>query len=106
VAPRAGRVGLPPVVDRKAVNVVCGEYFLALDPAQSTYFGDWTHSWYIGNRVFARDLAMTLEGAIDRSAIPTRKLEAGQLVLRDAPRPAHMAAWDIKAAAKREEARI
>ncbi len=97
VSPRAGRVGLPPTPYPKATNVDCGDYFKDLDPEASTYEGNWTHSWHIGNRVFARDLAMTLEGAIDRSAIPTRRLEDGALVLQDSPRPAYMAAWDIRA---------
>ena len=93
---RAGRSGLPSNPNAKAVNVDCGDYFKTLDPKKSTYFGTFNHSWQIGNRVFARDLAMTIEGAIDRNALPTRRIEHGDLVLQDAPRPPHMAGWDIK----------
>lgn len=96
VSPRVGRVGLPDDAKAKAVNVNCGEYFQTLDPSDSTYFGTFNHSWHIGDRVFARDLAMTLEGAIDRHAIPTRKQDGGALVLQDRPRPPHMAGWEIR----------
>ena len=99
-SPRAGRVGLPPNPNPKAVNVNCGDYFSKLDPKKSPHYGDWTHAWHIGNRVFARDLAMALEGAIDRNAIPTRRNDNGNLTLIDAPRPATMANWDIKTSAK------
>lgn len=98
VAPRAGRVGLPDDANSKAVDVDCGDYFRTLDPKKSTYFGDFTHSWHIGNRVFARDLAMTIEGAVDRKAIPTRVLANGHLSLIDAPRPPFMEQWGIKSA--------
>jgi pimeloyl-ACP methyl ester carboxylesterase len=101
VSPRAGRVGLPGDANPKAVNVDCGDYFRDLDPAsQSGTVGSWSHSWYLNNRVFARDLAMTMEGAIDRHAIPTRFERSGKLFLQDKPRPKFMAAWDIKADAK------
>lgn len=93
VSPRVGRVGLPANARPKAVNVDCGEHFQTLDPDQATYFGTFNHSWHIGDRVFARDLAMSLEGGIDRQAIPTRRREGGRLVLQDAPRPAHMGGW-------------
>lgn len=105
VAPRVGRVGLPDDANPKAVNVDCGEYFEQLNPKTSKYFGTWTHSWHIGNRVFARDLAMTLEGAIDRNAIPTRKKVDGKLVLQDRPRPQYQGDWEIKAAAKQTDGR-
>ena len=95
-APRAGRVGLPANPHPKAVNVNCGPLFETLDPRKSTFFGTFNHSWHIGNRVFARDLAMTLEGAIDRHAIPTRRLQNGELILQDAPRPKFSAHWDVK----------
>jgi esterase/lipase superfamily enzyme len=101
VAPRVGRVGLPADANSKAINVDCGEYFRTLNPRNETYFGNWTHSWHIGNRVFARDLAMTLEGAIDRNAIPTREKVNGQLSLKDAPRPRFMSQWDVKDAVKK-----
>lgn len=95
VAPRAGRVGLPANAHPKSVNVNCGEYFATLDPQKQTFFGTFAHSWHIGNRVFARDLAMTMEGRIDRLAIPTRRREGTELILRDAPRPLHYANWHL-----------
>ena len=55
--------------------------------------GWWNHSWHIGNRVFARDLAMTLEGRIDRKYLPTREKRGELLVLRDTSRPVHEAKW-------------
>lgn len=93
VAPRLGRVGLPANPHPKAVNVNCGEYFSTLDPKKCTFFGTFAHSWHIGNRVFTRDFAMTIEGRIDRNAIPTRKVVNGELVLQDRPRPAHYDDW-------------
>ena len=97
-APRAGRVGLPDDSSGKAVNVDCGAYFVTLDPKQSIFCpgANFTHSWHVGDRLFARDLAMTLEGAIDRKAIPTRDTIDGKLVLADHPRPSFMGAWNIK----------
>jgi pimeloyl-ACP methyl ester carboxylesterase len=106
VAPRAGRVGLPDDAPRKAVDVDCGPYFEKLPPDPAFGGVSWTHSWYIGNRVFARDLAMTLEGAIDRQSLPTRIKQDGKLVLVDRPRPAFQDQWGIKETAKFMEARI
>lgn len=92
--PRIGRVGLTEHAHPKAVNVDCSQYFSQLDPAsQPNKVGWWNHSWHIGNRVFARDLAMTLEGRIDRNYLPTRDRQKGELVLRDAPRPTFEAKW-------------
>lgn len=96
VKPRVGRVGLPENARPKAVNVNCGNHFKSIDPLVATYFGTFNHSWHIGDRVFARDLAMTLEGAIDRHALPTRKTDNGALILQDQPRPPHMDRWEIK----------
>ena len=93
-SPRAGRVGLSESAHPKTANVDCSEYFSSLDPkTQPNKVGWWNHSWHIGNRVFARDLAMTLEGRIDRNYLPTRELRSGRLILRDAPRPKFEAAW-------------
>lgn len=94
VAPRVGRVGLPNNPHPKTINVNCGRYFSTLDPDTSTFTGTFNHSWHIGNRVFARDLAMVIEGGIDRQAITTRELKDGELVLRDSSRPAFEAKWD------------
>ena len=93
VAPRIGRVGLPEHPHPKACNVNCGDYFAKLNPKNEKFFGTFAHSWHIGNRVFARDLAMALEGRIDRRAIPTRVMSGGGLILQDRPRPANYDQW-------------
>jgi pimeloyl-ACP methyl ester carboxylesterase len=93
-APRVGRAGLTKNADPKAVNVSCSDYFRAFDPdAQARKVGWWNHSWHIGNPVWTRDLAMTLEGRYDRSVIPTREMRAGGLHLREGERPPHEEAW-------------
>jgi esterase/lipase superfamily enzyme len=92
-APRAGRTGLPSGVPQKAVNVDCSRYFSTKDPKTSTYDGNFTHSWYIGDQVFALDLAMTLEGTIDREVIPTRERIDGKLNLRVGQRPQYQKDW-------------
>jgi hypothetical protein len=96
-SPRAGRIGLPDEPHPKSTNVDCGEYFATLDPKKQTFFGTFAHSWHIGDRVFARDLALTLEGRIHRDAIPTRKLVGKALVLQNKPRPTHYASWALEA---------
>ena len=95
IAPRVGRVGLPAEFPSKAVDVDCSEYFRAKDPNLSTFTGTFNHSWHIGDPVFALDLALTLEGEIDRQAIPTRRNEQGKLTLiAGQVRPAFQKAWD------------
>jgi hypothetical protein len=106
VAPRAGRRGLPDDAGDKLADVNCGPYFQSLKPSVREWMGSWSHSWYFQDRVFARDLAMTLEGAIDRDYIPTRIMDGRKLALRDAPRPKNMEDWGVDDAAKRTEARI
>jgi hypothetical protein len=76
------------------VNVDCAAYFQTLDPNTYPYTGTFAHSWHIGNPVFARDLAMTLTGGMDRNVVPTREFKDGRLTLRDAPRPAHWDQWN------------
>jgi hypothetical protein len=88
---------LPEEPHPKSTNVNCGDYFAKLDPKKQTFFGTFAHSWHIGDRVFARDLAMTLEGRIDRNAIPTRKKVNSALVLQDKPRPPHYESWALEA---------
>ncbi len=82
VAPRAGRVGLPEIAPSKAVNVNCSDYFetLSKDPLilqrdQLKKFGSYEHSWHIGNQIFTRDLFETLRGDLDRTVIPTRRMD-------------------------------
>jgi esterase/lipase superfamily enzyme len=94
-APRAGRVGLPSSADRKAVNVDCSDYFKTIDPGAAKFVGRFTHSWHIGDPVFARDLAMTLEGRYDRNVLPTREIVNGKLQLRDEGRPPHEDKWSV-----------
>jgi esterase/lipase superfamily enzyme len=106
VSPRAGRRGLPDDAPEKAVAVNRGPYFEKLKPDTGLGHVSWTHSWYIGNRVFARDLAMTLEGAIDRDFIPTRDRIGGELCLSDHPRPVFQNRWDIKSTAQMDERHI
>lgn len=93
-APRAGRVGLPADAHPKAVDVDCSDYFATKDPRTSRFKGTFNHSWHVGDPVFALDLAMTLEGAIDRAAIPTRRRSDHGLVLTPGVRPAFQAGWD------------
>lgn len=93
-SPRAGRVGLPGDAHPKAVNVDCSAYFTTKDPRHSTFDGTFNHSWHIGDPIFALDLALTLEGDIDRQALPTRERSADGLVLKAGQRPDFQAGWD------------
>lgn len=86
LAPRVGRVGLPDNAHpEKAVNINCGPYFSTLDEDSLVqgvdYYGNFKHSWHIGDKVFAADLLYTLTGDLDRRVIPTRKLINGELCL-------------------------
>ena len=91
--PRVGRVGIPGNAHPSVVNVDCSRFFQSLDPDREAFFGTFCHSWHIGNRVFARDLAYVLDGGIDRLAIPTRSHDGTGLELRAAPRHAHEERW-------------
>jgi hypothetical protein len=75
LAPRVGRVGLPGNALTEAVSVECGEYYQEMikerDP--KTLIGIASHSWHIGDPVFTKDLADTLNGDLDRRAISTRR---------------------------------
>jgi pimeloyl-ACP methyl ester carboxylesterase len=73
--PRVGRVGLPSGAPAKAVNVDCGDYYQVMVKTRDakTVIGAESHSWQIGDPVFAEDLACTLNGDLDRSVIPTRR---------------------------------
>jgi esterase/lipase superfamily enzyme len=74
LSPRVGRVGLPLDVPTKAVNVNCSDHFHATYPNADT---GTSHSWYFSDATFLRDLAITLEGSVDRTLIPTRLTVAG-----------------------------
>jgi hypothetical protein len=74
VAPRLGRVGMPNDAPATVANVFCGTYYQTLGatkpggPAGVVF----SHSWQFGDPVFARDLAATLGGEIDRGVIAAR----------------------------------
>ena len=73
----------------------CSEYFQHLDPKTFPYRGTFAHSWHIGNPVFARDLALTLSGGMDRNVVTTRtRTGDGRLVLTDGARPLFWERWD------------
>lgn len=72
ISPRVGRVGTTPKMHAKAVNVDAADYFVTKDPKKSKFVGTFCHSWHIGDPLWARDFAITLEGKIDRHVIPTR----------------------------------
>ncbi|PIE01249.1 MAG: hypothetical protein CSA81_12360 [Acidobacteria bacterium] len=82
VAPRVGRVGLPSNIPENAVNVNCGHYYQK-NERDIEAIGTKSHSWYIGNELFTRDMFFTLTGDIDRFSIPTRTLKNGQLYLAE-----------------------
>lgn len=94
-APRVGRVGLTSNAHPKSVNVDTSDYFAQKDPATSNFVGTFCHSWHIGDTTWARDMAMALDGKIDRNYIPTREL-APKLRLRStrAMRPAFESKWE------------
>ena len=85
--------GSPRVKKGASISSILSRYFLTKDPKTSSYEGNFTHSWYIGDPVFSLDLAMTLEGAIDREVIPTRERKEGELFLRSASRPEFQQGW-------------
>ncbi|MEX3981848.1 alpha/beta hydrolase [Paraburkholderia sp. EG287A] len=80
IAPRVGRIGLPDGAPAKALNVDCTDYYgqwstdQAIQAADSPngHFGVESHSWYFGNKVFARDLFEVLIGT-DRVLPDTRR---------------------------------
>jgi len=71
VAPRVGRVGLPDHAPGKAVNVNCGPHFAKIKKKPNT-LGAWDHSWQFDDPRFMKDLALTLQGDVDRDYIVTR----------------------------------
>jgi esterase/lipase superfamily enzyme len=82
--PRVGRVRLPADAPSTAANVDCGEYFQVMINTRDakTIIGYPSHSWHIGDPVFTKGLAYTLNGNIDRRGIPTRvQLPTGQFKL-------------------------
>jgi esterase/lipase superfamily enzyme len=80
---RVGRVGMPvdtPEHD-KALDVDCGPRYAAV-PKRTPFahiHGMPSHSWYLEDSVWYDDLAITLDGSIDRNAIRTRRKADGNL---------------------------
>ena len=79
-APRVGRIGLPSGAPNKAVNVDCTDYYerltkagsdIADDQRDHQFVGMQSHSWYFGNRMFAKDLFAVMIG-LDRTVSYTR----------------------------------
>jgi pimeloyl-ACP methyl ester carboxylesterase len=83
LSPRVGRDGLPRRAPDHAVNVDCGPYFRTLDEDSLTqgvdYFGNFAHSWHIGNPVFTRDFTSAIQGGAEGGA--TRATLDGRIVL-------------------------
>lgn len=97
-APRVGRVGFLHGSPRKAVNVDCSHFFKSKDPEHSEFQGTFNHSWHIGDLDFALDLALTLEGEMDRGVFPTRRLEDGRhLLIGGGRRPDFQNQWNRRA---------
>ncbi|MFI8481299.1 alpha/beta hydrolase [Pseudomonas sp. NPDC078700] len=86
VAPRAGRIGLPPLAPNTSADIDCSLYHQALLENESLqaadqpngFHGNKNHSWFFGNRVFTLDLFETLKGDLDRSILPTRSPAVAQ----------------------------
>ena len=90
VAPRAGRVGIPAELPRKAVDVDCSARFDAVAEAYSRdkFAG---HRWYFTDEVFLRDAYETIMGDTDRESVSTRTLRNARgsvgLALKIVPPP-------------------
>ena len=82
LAPRVGRVGLPENAPQNVVNVNVGKHWAGLNQNDSAASGNWSHSWHFDDPLFAKDLFLTLQGDIDRTSIPTRKVVKGKLILQ------------------------
>lgn len=80
VAPRVGRIGLPDNIPKNAVNVNCGKYYKENENFLEA-IGNKSHSWYIGNKAFTKDMILTINGDIDRYEISTRDIHDGELYL-------------------------
>jgi esterase/lipase superfamily enzyme len=83
VAPRAGRIGLPMDLPAKAVDVDCGNYYQEIAAGQGPGLLDiYSHSWFVGDAVFAQDAVLTMAGEIDRNRFPTREGSNNRLTLK------------------------
>lgn len=86
-APRVGRIGLPENSAAKFVDVDCSARFKKLneqDWRDSGGFGEFSHSWYFGDEMFSKDLAINLIGDIDRNYFPTRTVKVDNDLLLNA----------------------
>lgn len=75
VEERVGRVGLPSGAPPSTVNVDCSEHFATLPQSAPIDFVDrasFSHGWYFKDANFYRDLAQTLQGAVDRNVVAKR----------------------------------
>ena len=75
VAPRVGRIGLPKDIPENAINVNCGSYYGKNENSLTHAIGTKSHSWYIGDHKFSKDMFDTISGDIDRRSIPTRTID-------------------------------
>ena len=74
LAPRMGRVGLPPQAPDAFVEVDCADLFDKLFPGGGAQLDPGlTHGFYFKQNEFWRDAVLTLAGGLDRNAIPTRE---------------------------------
>ncbi len=75
LSPRIGRVGLPADAPAHAVNVNCGAYYHDMRVAGAApCYGYDSHSWHIGDPVWADDLLLTIQDDWDRHVLPTRQV--------------------------------
>ncbi|MFN8458841.1 MAG: alpha/beta hydrolase [Anaerolineae bacterium] len=82
VAPRLGRIGLPPDVPDKAVDVDCGPHYQQISANKAPELIDlYSHSWFVDDPLFAMDAVLTIAGGIDRNRLPTRIGSNNRLVL-------------------------
>lgn len=85
VSPRVGRIGMPPLIPPKAVDVNCGNYYRDHED-EFAGIPNRAHVWYFHDTRFFRDVFYTIQGNIDRNEIPGRALGSlGNLVLLDHP---------------------
>jgi len=80
VEERVGRVGLPTGAPSSTVNVDCSQRYEAIpnpNPLNPIKTASFSHSWYFSDANFFRDLAQTLQGAVDRNVVAKRGVEQG-----------------------------
>lgn len=80
VEERVGRVGLPAGAPTTTVNVDCSaryEDLPAQGPLAIVKTAELSHSWYFADANFYRDLAQTLQGAVDRNVVAKRSVGDG-----------------------------